>query len=93
MVVNGAERIQGCTKCEMNTSEYGVYGEILVLLTECCYNTSRRNAALIMRGVGVFSTPRRGACKPGTGTGFSSRTRGSAEYGTLRRTSFFIRTS
>jgi len=80
----------------MNTSVYGVYGEILVLLTECCYNTSRRNscnAALIMSGVGVFSTPRRGACKPGTGTGFSSRTRGSAEYGTLRRTSFFIRTS
>ena len=84
----------GCTKCEMNTSEYEVYGEIFLLLTECCYSTSRRNsrnAALIIRGVGVFWTSRSGACKPGTGTGFSSGNSG--KYGTLRRTSFLRRRS
>ena len=69
-------------------------GEALVGLEVAGYNTFRRsccNAALIMRGVGVFCTPRSGACKPGTGTGFSSGNSG--KYGTLRRTSFLRRGS
>ena len=32
LVVNGAWQNLGCTKCEMNTSEYGVYGQIFVFI-------------------------------------------------------------